>query len=63
MKSSPETITLRRETVEGFVDRGGNFRTDGAKTERADRWVSDYFNLRRRADDPDVARESDVKDG
>jgi len=41
-----EHITLSKEIVKGFVDRGNNFRTDGATTQMADRWVSEYFNIR-----------------
>jgi hypothetical protein len=46
MDTLTDTITLKKETVAGFVDRGGNFRTDGPPTFLADRWVSDFFNIR-----------------
>lgn len=46
MDKLTNSITLKKETVAGFVDRGGNFRTDGATTFVADRWVSEYFNVR-----------------
>ena len=42
-----EVINLRKETVAGFVDRGGNFQVDGQrKSFLAERWVSEYFNVR-----------------
>jgi hypothetical protein len=41
-----EIINLRKETVAGFVDRGGNFLVSNEKQAfLADRWVSDYFNI------------------
>ncbi len=46
MDNLTDSITLKKETVTGFVDRGGNFRTDGATTFVAERWVSEYFNVR-----------------
>ncbi len=46
MDKPTDSITLKKETVAGFVDRGGNFRTDGATTFVADRYVSEYFNVR-----------------
>ena len=51
MDRTDETIVLKKETVEGFVDRGGTFRTDGAKTMMADRWVSEPFNIRLKSEE------------
>ncbi len=42
----PDKLVLRKETVEGFVDRGNNFRPGEHDTFVAERWVSDYFNVR-----------------
>lgn len=46
MDKLTNSMTLKKETVAGFIDRGSNFRTDGATTFIADRWVSEYFNVR-----------------
>jgi hypothetical protein len=45
---SDDAIQLKRETITGFVDRGDNFRIGEGNTYRAERWVSDYFDLRER---------------
>lgn len=45
-------ISLKKETVKGFVDRGGVFHEDDRNTFIAERytlkldWVSEYFNIR-----------------
>jgi hypothetical protein len=57
------SLNFKRETVAGFVDRGGNFRVDGVrKSFLAERWVSEYFNVRLdciRKDEAQDVQESD----
>jgi hypothetical protein len=41
-----KTITLSQETAKGFVDRANRFRVDAEGTFLADRWCSNFFNVR-----------------
>jgi hypothetical protein len=44
------SVRLRPEAVEGAVDHLGSFRPLAGGPALADRWVSDFFDLRRRPD-------------
>ena len=41
-----KTITLSKETAKGFVDRANRFRVDPEGKFVADRWTSNFFNVR-----------------
>ena len=46
MTNGSDEMVLRKETVTGFIDRGGNFRPGEHDTLVAERWVSDWINVR-----------------
>ncbi len=58
-----DTITLKKEIVKGFVDRGGVFHEDEDKNSFiAERYVSEYFNVRLNEDKDNKEPDQGYKD-